>query len=98
MGNPNSVKGTASKLEALMNYQKQRKPKEKSEDQEEEENKLHETTENDQEISQELDQPTMKDFIDIIEDSNILQDKDLSLQLWFLLNYFIKTKMNRNNE
>ena len=32
MGNPNNVKGTASKLEALMNDQKRRKPVRKEED------------------------------------------------------------------
>ena len=48
--------------------------------------------------SEELDEPNLQDFIDVIEDSNILQDKDLSVQLLFLIEYFLKMRMNTNNE
>ena len=100
MGNPNSGKGKASKLEELMNYQKHKKPKRKSEESVEENEyqteitccKLPEITENNQEICEEADKPTMQDFIDVIEDSKILHNRDLSLQLLFLMNYFIKMK------
>ena len=106
MGNPNSGKGRASKFEDLMNYQKHKKPKRKSEESVEENEyqteipccKLPEITENNQEISEELDQPIMQDFIDVIDHSQILHNKDLSLQLLFLMNYFIKTKMQNNVE
>ena len=105
MGNPNSGKGKASKLEDLMNYPKNKKTKRKNEEPVEEneyeaENQLcnlPDIEENNQEISQILSQPKIKDFIDVIKDSNILLDKDLSLQLLFLMNYFIKMKMNTNN-
>merc|ERR1739838_79224 len=69
MGNPNSGKGKASKLEDLMNYQKHKKPKRKSEESVEENEyqteitscKLPEITENNQEICEEADKPTMQD-------------------------------------
>ena len=80
MGNPNSGKGAASRLEDLMNYQKSRKPKRKYESPVEKhcetENifcKLPDITENKQEMpeSKELDEPSLQDFIDVIEDSDI---------------------------
>ena len=106
MGNPNSGKGRASKLEAFMNYQNHKQKKQISENLVEqneckEQNdicKFPEITENKQLAAQEFDQPTMKDFTDVIEDSNILHDKDLSLQLLFLMNYFIKMKMSTDCE
>ena len=48
--------------------------------------------------SEELDDPSLQDFIDVIEDSDVLQDKDLSLQLLFIMQYFLKMRMNTNNE
>ena len=109
MGNPNSGKGAASRLEDLMKYQKSKKPKRKCESHVkkhcETENtfcKLPDITENKQEVphSEEfkLDEANLQDFIDVIEDSDILQDKDLSLQLLFLIEYFLKMRMNTNNE
>ena len=107
MGNPNSGKGAASRLEDLMNYQKNKKPKIKCESPIEKhcetENtfcKLPDITANKQEMpeSEELDDPSLQDFIDVIEDSDVLQDKDLSLQLLFLMQYFLKMRMNTNNE
>ena len=102
MGNPNNVKGNASKLEALMNYQKPKKPRNQKSDLLEEnesllENtscKLPDITENIQDIPPAMDQPTMQYFIDVIGESNILEDKELSLQLLFLINYFIQMKKN----
>ena len=107
MGNPNSGKGAASRLEDLMNYPKNKKPKRKCESPVEKncetENticKIPDIAENKQEMpeSEELDEPSLQDFIDVIEDSDILQDKDLSLQLLFLIEYFLKMRMNTNNE
>ena len=107
MGNPNSGKGAASRLEDLMKYQKSKKPKRKCESPIEKhcetENtfwKLPDITENKQEMpeSEELDDPSLQDFIDVIEDSDVLQDRDLSLQLLFIMQYFLKMRMNTNNE
>ena len=109
MGNPNSGKGKASRAEDLMQHQRNKKPKRKTENIEEEnferENtfcKLPDISENNQELVQdfdlEIDQPKMQDFIDVIENSDILEDKDLSAELLFLMNYFITMKKNKNIE
>ena len=109
MGNPNSGKGKASMYEDLMHYQKTKKPKWKTEylieeniEREEIFCKLPDITEIEQDedtnIDQELDMPKMQDFIDVIEESEILNDKDLSVELLFLMNYFIKMRNNTNGE
>eukprot|EP00092_Neocalanus_flemingeri_P002571 GFUD01002753.1.p1 GENE.GFUD01002753.1~~GFUD01002753.1.p1 ORF type:complete len:217 (-),score=49.05 GFUD01002753.1:29-679(-) len=107
MGNPNSVKGKASKLEALMNYSALKKSEQKSGNLGEESESqtgncccklpdISKNTENNQETSQELAQPTLQDFMDNIEDSKILHNKELSSQLYFWMSYFIKMKMQNN--
>ena len=90
-----------------MNYQKNKKPKRKCESPVEKhcetENtfcKLPDITENKQETpeSEEMNVQSLQDFVDVIEDSDVLQDKDLSLQLLFLIQYFLKMRMNTDNE
>jgi hypothetical protein len=104
MGNPNNVKGTASKLEALMNYQKQRKPERKRENlieqikDESPFSTLQGKEEDQKDTVQDLHQPTMQDFIEVIEDSNILQNKELSIQLLFLINCFVNMNCKTNSE
>ena len=105
MGNPNSGKGAASRAEDLMNYHKTKKHKRQPENQKEEnfedENTfctLPNIVENKEEVTEDFDHPIMQDFIDAIEESEILLDKDLSTQLLFLINYFIKMRTNSNLE
>jgi len=106
MGNPNSGKGAASRAEDLMNYHKNKKQKRKPENLKEEhfekENtfcKLPDIVQNkEEEVFDDSKHPIMQDFIDVLEQSEILQDKDLSAQLLFLINYFIQMKMNSSQE
>ena len=104
MGNPNNVKGTASKLEALMNSQKQRKPERKGEDLREQIKDeapfctLQGKEEDQKDTVQDLHQPTMQDFVEAIEDSNILQNKGLSIQLLFLINCFVNMNCKSNSK
>ena len=104
MGNPNNVKGTASKLEALMNSQKQRKPERKGEDlikqikDEAPFSTLQGKDGDHKETAQDLNQPTINDFIEVIEESNILQNKELSVQLLFLVNCFVNMNCKTNSK
>ena len=43
------------------------------------------------------DPPSLKDFIDIIKDNEVLEDKEMSKQLLFMMNYFITMK-NADNQ
>ena len=101
MGNPNNVKGTASKLEALMNSQKQRKPERKGEDlieQIKDEAPFSTLEDEDhKETAQDFNQPTIQDFTEVIEDSNILQNRELSIQLLFLINCFVNMNCKTNS-
>ena len=103
MGNPNNVKGKASTLEALMKNQNERKPERKDEE-------LIEQTkyeapfctllgkdEDHKETAQDLHQPNMQDFIKVIEDSNLLQNKELSIHLLFLINCFVNINCKTNS-
>ena len=47
---------------------------------------------------QDLNQPTMQDFIEIIEDSDILQNNELSEQLLFLINCFVNMNCKTNSK
>ena len=40
--------------------------------------------------------PTIEDFINIIEESNVLEDKDLSLKLILLVDVFIEIHLYKN--
>jgi len=89
-----------------MSYHKNKKQKRKPENPREEhfekENtfcKLPDIVKNkEEEVSENSKHPIMQDFIDVIEQSEILQDKDLSAQLLFLINYFIQMKINSSQE
>ena len=104
MGNPNNVKGTASKLEAMMKNQNQRKPGRKEEEfieQIKDEDSfctLQGKEEDQKDTVQDLHQPTMQDYIEVIEDSNILQNRELSIQLLFLINCFVNMNCKTNSK
>ena len=104
MGNPNNVKGTASKQEAMVKNQKQREPGRKGEQLMEELKDeatsctLQGKDEDHKETPLDLNKPTMQDFIDVIEDGNILQNKELSVQLLFLINYFVNMNCKTNSK
>jgi len=97
MTNPNKVKGVATKLESLVSYPKLKKRKVRT--------KQTEIEDSDDALScncyggegclvMELqnDTPTLQDFMDIICDNEVLEDNEMSKQLLFLMNYFIKAK------
>jgi len=97
MTNPNKVKGVATKLESLVSYPKQKKRKVRA--------KQSEMEDSDETLScnchgggscsvMELqnDTPTLQDFTDIICENEVLEDSEMSKQLLFLMNYFIKMK------
>ena len=104
MANPNSGKGIASKYEDLMNVElKKKRFRKKIEDNTENclANKLPAIVEEDKSCRHELvngDKPQLKDFTDILVDSGILKDKDLSSQLLVLMQYFVQMKMNTECE
>ena len=89
MANPNTTKGKASKLEALMKYPENNKDKHKIDNKcdtnycEAKDNicKLPEITDNNIELFQEVDdKPKMQDFINLIEDSKIIDNKEQRTQ------------------
>ena len=41
--------------------------------------------------------PTIEDFINIIEESNVLEDRDLSLKLILLVDVFIEIHLYKNS-
>ena len=99
MGNPNNVKGTASKLEAMMKNQNKRKPGRIEQIKDEDSFCTLQGKEEDQKDTvQDLHEPTVQDFIEVIEDSNILQNKDLSVQLLFLINCFVQMNCKTNSK
>ena len=50
----------------------------------------------DEETALNSNHPTIQDLIDVIEDGNILQNKELSAQLLFLINCFVKMNCKTN--
>eukprot|EP00090_Calanus_glacialis_P046644 TRINITY_DN9258_c0_g1_i1.p1 TRINITY_DN9258_c0_g1~~TRINITY_DN9258_c0_g1_i1.p1 ORF type:complete len:222 (+),score=46.38 TRINITY_DN9258_c0_g1_i1:40-705(+) len=109
MINPNKVKGVASKLESLVTYPNQKRQKviKKEVNTEIIEdtsacNCFEEETYEDGSVNVILasDTPTLGDFIDVIKENKVLEDNEMSKQLFFLMNYFIrvKTKTRENPE
>ena len=94
MKNLSTLKGKASKLEALVNYPKHKQMNYQEnykccciDDDTQKDGKL-ETTIN----------PSIEDFISILEDSQVLEDKSLSLQLLLLVHVFIRMKVDKDSE
>ena len=97
MTNPNRVKGVASRLESLVNYpgQKRRKirNKETNEDAWRDNYSCNCSKEEScKDAILENDTPTLRDFIDVINDTKVLEDSEKSKQLLFLMTHFIKMK------
>ena len=101
MINPNKVKGVASKLESLVTYPNQKRQKviKKEVNTEIIEhtsgcNCFEEETCEDGSVNVILpsDTPTLGDFIDVIKENKVLEDNEMSKQLFFLMNYFIRVK------
>ena len=98
MSNPNKVKGVASKLESLVSYPELKKRKVRKKEAEipdsDENNSCNCQMEDTNCLVKDLqsDIPTLQDFLDVIHDNDVLQDSEMSKQLLFLMNYFIKMK------
>ena len=103
MINPNKVKGVASKLESLVNYPEHKLGKHRKKDENTQVTPdqiscicCQEETMEEEEVAVDLflgnDEPTLKDFIDFITNNEVLEDKELSKELLFLMNYFVTMK------
>ena len=112
MLNLNKVKGTASKFEEMMSQEfpkPQKIPIEKittemvsNEDDDDyddinnKENEVLCTCCNTEDDRFQSEQPTINDFVEIIEQSKILEDRESSIKLLFLIHVFVKEKLRRN--
>ena len=106
MINPNKVKGVASKLESLVSYptQKQVKHRKRNKDDRLDRKNLSSICLEENTCIEDIDidivhaignpDPTLKDFIDVVKQNNVLEDTKLSKQLLFLMNCFITMKKN----
>eukprot|EP00092_Neocalanus_flemingeri_P055246 GFUD01065206.1.p2 GENE.GFUD01065206.1~~GFUD01065206.1.p2 ORF type:complete len:107 (+),score=34.41 GFUD01065206.1:3-323(+) len=97
MINPNKVKGVASKMESLVKYPEQRKVKIRRKDEIAKVNEETVSCKNyeDETCMEDEDAVDLKDFIDVITENNVVEDKELSTQLIFLMNSFIQMKKNQ---
>jgi 23S rRNA maturation mini-RNase III len=109
MINPNKVKGLASKLESLVNYPEQKRQKVDKRERNAEVTKenlscnCHEEDScSEENIAVDMllqnDKPTLKDFMDVIKENEVLEDSEMSKQLLFLMNYFITMKKTENKK
>ena len=97
MLNLNKVKGNASKLEALVDYPKHKQVTEENGDNDDQECCCNLEDQSDANGDSAM-KPSIEDFINIIEDSQVLQDKNLSLQLLLLIHVFIRIKLDKDSE
>jgi len=107
MSNPNSARGVASKLEDLMNCQTNKVTKRKKvevadniiTEKESKHCKLPDITDKIHDTPSRIEEdPTIEDFIELIEKSEILQEKELSRHLLLVIEYFIKLQSNQSEK